>query len=62
MRPLGPQVCPCKFVLFLDVSEAAMEALQDGLRQRKLTVAELSRVAGVLPSRRLSAALDARSI
>jgi predicted transcriptional regulator of viral defense system len=42
--------------------EAAMEALQDGLRQRKLTVAELSRVAEILPSRRLSAALDARSI
>lgn len=43
-------------------AEAAMEALQDGLRQRKLTVAELSRVAEVLPSRRLSAALDARLI
>lgn len=42
--------------------EAAMEALQDGLRQRKVTVAELSRVAEVLPSRRLSAALDLRSI
>ena len=42
--------------------EAAMEALQDGLRQRKLTVAELSRVAEILPSRRLSAALDARLI
>lgn len=42
--------------------EAAMEALQDGLRRRKLTVAELSRVAEVLPSRRLSAALDARLI
>ena len=42
--------------------EAAIEALQDGLRQRKLTVAELSRVAEILPSRRLSAALDARSI
>ncbi len=40
--------------------EAAMEALQDGLRQRKLTVAELSRVAEILPSRRLNAALDAR--
>lgn len=38
--------------------EAAMEALQDGLRQRKLTVAELARVVEVLPSRRLSAALD----
>lgn len=42
--------------------EVAMEALQDGLRQRKVTVAELARVEDVLPSRRLSAALDARSI
>ena len=42
--------------------EVAMEALQDGLRQRKLTVAELARVVEVLPSRRLSAALDARLI
>ncbi len=42
--------------------EAAMEALRDGLRQRKATVAEVSRVAEVLPSRRLSAALDVRSI
>lgn len=42
--------------------EAAMEALQDALRQRKVTVAELSRVAEVLPSRRLSAALDMRLI
>ena len=42
--------------------ETAIEALQDGLRQRKMTVAELSRVAEMLPSRRLSAALDARSI
>lgn len=42
--------------------EAAMEALQDGLRQRKFTIAELSRVVEVLPSRRLSAALDARLI
>jgi predicted transcriptional regulator of viral defense system len=43
-------------------SEAATEALQDGLRRRKFTIAELARVAEVLPSRRLSAALDARSI
>jgi len=43
-------------------AEAAMEALQDGLRQRKLTVAELSAVAEVLPSRRLNAILDTRSI
>jgi predicted transcriptional regulator of viral defense system len=42
--------------------EAAMEALQDGLSQRKVTIAELSRVAEVLPSRRLRAALDARLI
>jgi predicted transcriptional regulator of viral defense system len=42
--------------------EAAMEALQDGLRQRKVTIAEIARVAEVLPSRRLSAALDVRSI
>jgi hypothetical protein len=42
--------------------EAAMEALQDGLRRHKLTVAELSRAAETLPSRRVIAALDARSI
>lgn len=42
--------------------EAAMEALPDGLRQRKVTVAELTRVVEVLPSRRLSAALDVRLI
>ncbi|MGH6886780.1 MAG: type IV toxin-antitoxin system AbiEi family antitoxin domain-containing protein [Geminicoccales bacterium] len=42
--------------------EAAMEALQDALRQRKVTVGEVARVAEVLPSRRLSAALDLRSI
>jgi predicted transcriptional regulator of viral defense system len=42
--------------------ETAMEALQDGLRQRKITVAELSRVEEVLPSRRLRAALDTRLI
>lgn len=42
--------------------EVAMEALQDGLRQRKLTIAELARVVELLPSRRLSAALDARVI
>jgi predicted transcriptional regulator of viral defense system len=41
--------------------EAAMEALQDGLRRHKATIAELARVADVLPSRRLSAALDMRS-
>jgi len=42
--------------------EAAIEAFQDGLRQRKFTIAELSRVEEFLPSRRLSAALDMRSI
>jgi predicted transcriptional regulator of viral defense system len=42
--------------------EAAIEALDDGLRQRKVTVGELARVADVLRSRRLSAALDLRSI
>ncbi len=42
--------------------EAAIEALQDGLRQRKLTIAELSRVTELLPSRRLNAALDVGSI
>jgi predicted transcriptional regulator of viral defense system len=40
--------------------EVAREALQDALRQRIVTVAELSRVEEVLPSRRLRAALDAR--
>jgi predicted transcriptional regulator of viral defense system len=42
--------------------EAAMEALQDGLRLRKFSIAELSRVNEVLPARRLSAALDLRAI
>lgn len=42
--------------------EAAMEALQDSLRQHKVTVAELTRVLDVLPSRRLNAALDVRLI
>lgn len=42
--------------------EVALEALQDGLRHRKVTIAELARVEEVLPSRRLRAALDARSI
>jgi predicted transcriptional regulator of viral defense system len=43
-------------------AEVAVEALQDALRQRKVTVAELSRAEDVLPSRRLRAALDARLI
>ena len=42
--------------------EAAMEAFHDGLRQRKVTIAQLSRVEEVLPSRRLRAALDMRLI
>ncbi len=42
--------------------EVPIEALQDALRQRKVTVAELSRVDEVLPSRRLRAILDSRSI
>ena len=42
--------------------EVAMEALQDVLRQRKVTVADLSRAEEVLPSRRLRAVLDARLI
>jgi predicted transcriptional regulator of viral defense system len=41
-------------------AEAAMDALTDALRQRKVTIAELSRVEEVLPSRRLRAALDTR--
>lgn len=43
-------------------AETAMEALNDALRQRKVTIGELSRVEEVLPSRRLRAALDARSV
>lgn len=42
--------------------EVPMEALQDALRHRKVTVAELSRVEEALPSRRLRAVLDTRSI
>src|SRR5262249_19213833 len=42
--------------------EVAMEALQDSLRQKKTTVAELSRVERMFPSRRLRAALDVRSV
>jgi predicted transcriptional regulator of viral defense system len=42
--------------------EVAIEALQDALRQRKVSIAELGRVEEVLPSRRLRAALDTRSI
>lgn len=42
--------------------EIPMEAFQDGLARRKFSVAELSRIAEVLPSRRLKAALDMRSL
>lgn len=42
--------------------ETSMDALNDALRQRKVTIAELSRVAQVLPARRLSAVLDVRSL
>lgn len=42
--------------------EVALEALQDALRRRTVTIAELARVEEVLPSRRLRAALDGRSI
>ncbi|MCP9850837.1 type IV toxin-antitoxin system AbiEi family antitoxin domain-containing protein [Cyanobium sp. Morenito 9A2] len=38
-------------------SETALEALEDGLRQHKVNMAELERVLEVLPSRRLRAAL-----
>jgi predicted transcriptional regulator of viral defense system len=41
-------------------AEVATEALTDALKQRKVTVAQLSRVEEVLPSRRLRAALDTR--
>jgi predicted transcriptional regulator of viral defense system len=40
--------------------EIAMEALQDGLRTHKLSIAELSRIAEILPSRRLKTVLDMR--
>lgn len=43
-------------------AEVAMESLQDALQQRKVTISQLSRVLDVLPSRRLAAALDVRSI
>lgn len=43
-------------------AEVAMEAFQDALRTRKATIGEISRVEEVLPSRRLRAALDSRSI
>jgi predicted transcriptional regulator of viral defense system len=42
--------------------EVAMEALTDALDRRLATVAELTRIERELPSRRLRAALDVRSI
>ena len=42
--------------------EPPMEALVDAIRYHKVTVAELSRIESVLPSRRLRAVLDSRSI
>jgi predicted transcriptional regulator of viral defense system len=42
--------------------EIAIEALDDALRQRLVTVADVSRAEEVLPSRRLRAALEMRSI
>jgi predicted transcriptional regulator of viral defense system len=42
--------------------EVAIEALRDALRKRLVTIAELSRVEEVLPSRRLRAHLEMRSI
>ena len=38
--------------------EAALEALQDALRDNKVTTSDLDRVLGALPSRRLSAILE----
>lgn len=43
-------------------AEIALEALHDALRQRLVTVAELSRAEEILPSRRLRAALDSRPV
>ena len=39
--------------------EAALEALREGLRERKVTTAALTRTLEVLPARRLSAILEA---
>ena len=43
-------------------TDVAIEALQDSLQQRLVTIAELARVEEVLPSRRLRTALEMRSI
>ena len=50
--------------LLLTLILAALPAstLADGLRQRKVTIAELDRVCQVLPSRRLRVALELRSV
>ena len=42
--------------------EPPMEALIEAIRDRKTTVAELSRIEALLPSRRLRAVLDSRSL
>jgi len=42
--------------------EVPIEALQDGLRQRKVTIADLAAAEDILPSRRLRAILDLRTI
>lgn len=42
--------------------EVPIEALQDALRERKVTIGDIARVEEILPSRRLRAVLDARSI
>ena len=39
-------------------AEVALEALHDGLRQRRVSIAELVRAEEVFPSRRLRAALE----
>lgn len=41
--------------------DVALEALDDALRKKKTTIAELDRIEHVLPSRLLSAALDVRA-
>lgn len=43
-------------------AEVALEALRDGLAQRKFTVADVARVEATLPSRRLRAALELESV
>jgi predicted transcriptional regulator of viral defense system len=43
-------------------AEVTIEALRDALKRRLVTIAELSRVEAALPSRRLRAHLEMRSI